>query len=39
MRMTEDEYQTMRLNQKNKGLEAKKSKSDATVADSVKNQI
>lgn len=36
MRMTEDEYQTMRLNQKNKVLEAKKSKSDATVADSVK---
>lgn len=36
MRMTEDEYQTMRLNQKNKGLEAKKSKSNATVADSVK---
>ena len=36
MRTTEDEYQTMRLNQKNKGLEAKKSKSNATVADSVK---
>ena len=28
MRMTEDEYQTMRLNQKNKGLEAKKVKSN-----------
>lgn len=40
MRMTEDQYQNMRLNAKKPGLEQRKSKSDALVAEQLKkNQI
>lgn len=36
MRMTEDQYQNMRLNAKKQGLEQRKRKSDAVVAEQLK---